>query len=320
MNLERLITDQPRLSIADSHTGGMPTRTILDGFPTLRGTTTAERQYDLATRYGRLRDAVVGEPRGSEPMVAALLTPPDHPDSATGVIFFDRAGVLGMCGHGTIGVAHTLRALGRIGEGSHSLDTPAGQVEVACLPDGQISVANVNSRRLAADVQFDVPDIGPVTADIAYGGNNFLLVTSPSIPLAQPLPTLTAITSKILNAARKQGLDVDHVELHGPPTRTDANARNFVLCPSGTYDRSPCGTGSSAKLACLAADGELAPGERWVQESITGSVFTLRYQWADPAANVIAPVVTGSAELTAAGDLLLSAAGPEPIPIATSRR
>lgn len=309
MSLERLeVGNQGRLSIIDSHTGGMPTRVILDGFPTLRGATVAERQRDLATGYNRLRSAIVGEPRGNEPLVAALLTPPDNADAASGVIFFDRAGVLGMCGHGTIGVVHTLRALERIGKGVHSLDTPAGRVDVECLADGKVSIANVYSRRLAAGVQIDVPEFGRVTADVAYGGNDFLLVSSPSITLDQPLEELTAITRSILAAAREQGLNVDHLELHGPAKHKDANARNFVLCPSGAYDRSPCGTGSSAKLACLAADGELAPGERWVQESITGSLFTLRYQWADQAKKVIAPVVTGSAELTAVGDLLLSAA------------
>ena len=309
MSVERLdCSELARLSVIDSHTGGMPTRVIVDGFPPLRGATLAERRDDLAKRYKRLRDAVVGEPRGNEPMVAALLTAPDSDAAATGVIYFDRAEVLRMCGHGTIGVAHTLRALGRIGEGGHLLDTPAGSVEVCCLADGRIRLANVHSRRLASGVRLQVPDVGPVTADVAYGGNNFLVVSAPAIPLHQPLDALLATTRKIMAAAQAEGLDVDHLELHAPPTRADADARNFVLCPSGAYDRSPCGTGSSAKLACLAADGKLAPGEHWVQESITGSVFTLSYQWVDRAAGLIAPVVIGEAELTATGDLLLPSA------------
>ena len=297
-----------RMSVIDSHTGGMPTRVIVGGFPTLRGETVAERQQDLATRFNRLRGAVVGEPRGNEPMVAALLTTPDSGEAAAGAIFFDRGEVLGMCGHGAIGLVHTLRVLGRIGEGSHLLDTPAGRIEVCCLADGRVRLANVHSRRIAKAVKLQVPEVGVVTADVAYGGNNFLVVTAPQIPLHQPLETLTAIARRILAVARSEGLDVDHLEVHGPPTRPDAHARNFVICPSGAYDRSPCGTGSSAKLACLAADGELEPGEHWVQESITGSVFTVSYQWADRAQQVIAPVVTGAAELTAAGDLLLSPA------------
>ena len=293
------------LSVIDSHTGGMPTRVIVSGFPRLAGTGMAERKRHLVADYGELRAAVVGAPRGAEGMVAALLTPPESADAAAGVIFFDAEAVLGMCGHGAIGLVHTLRALGRIGEGTHRLDTPAGGVEVACLPDGRVRVANVPSRRLREAVRFEVPDFGVVTADIAYGGNKFLLVSAPAIPLDQPVDRLTAIARDILRSAQAEGLDVDHVEFHGPPTRKDAHARNFVLCPSGAYDRSPCGTGTSAKAACLAAQGELAPDENWVQESITGSVFTVSYQWLDRDTGVIAPVVTGAAELTAVGDVLL---------------
>lgn len=293
------------LSVVDSHTGGMPTRVIVGGFPQLAGADMAERKRHLAAGYGALRAAAVSAPRGAEGMVAALLTPPESADAAAGVLFFDAEAVLGMCGHGTIGLMHTLRALGRVGEGTHRLDTPAGGVEVACLPDGRVRVANVPSRRLRTAVRFAVPDLGVVTADIAYGGNKFLLVSAPAIPLDQPVDRLTAIARDILRGAQAEGLDVDHVEFHGPPTREGAHARNFVLCPSGAYDRSPCGTGTSAKVACLAAQGELAPGENWVQESITGSVFTVSYQWLDRAAGVIAPVVTGTAELTAVGEVLL---------------
>ncbi len=305
MTLEHVdLGDFARMSVIDSHTGGMPTRVILDGFPKLRGETVAERRQDLE-RFESLRYAVVGEPRGSEPMVAALLTPPDDGEAAAGVIFFDRVRVLGMCGHAAIGFVHTLRVLGRIGEGDHVLHTAAGGINVRCLADGKVRLANVHSRRLAKAVQFRVPGVGVVTADVAYGGNNFLVVTAPDIPLCQPWEDLTAIARKILAKACREGLDVDHLEMHGSPTRSDANARNFVLCPSGTYDRSPCGTGSSAKVACLAADGELAPGEFWVQESITGSVFAVSYEWVDRAKQVIAPVVIGEAELMGAGDLLL---------------
>ena len=293
------------LGVIDSHTGGMPTRVIADGFPALAGASVAERQRCLATSHAELRAAVAGPPRGAEGMVAALLTAPDNAGATTGVIFFDVAAVLGMCGHGAIGVVHTLRTLGRIGEGTHQLDTPAGSVEVACLPDGRVRVANVPSRRVQAGVRFRVPKLGRVTADVAYGGNKFLLVSAPTIPLAQPVHQLTTVAANILRSAQAEGLDVDHVEFHGPPTRPGAHARNFVLCPSGAYDRSPCGTGTSAKVACLAADGQLAAGEDWVQESITGSVFTVSYQWVDKAAGVIAPVVTGAAELTAIGELLL---------------
>jgi len=294
-----------RVSVIDSHTGGMPTRAVLDGFPKLRGDTVADQRDDLRRRFGRLARAVVAPPRGNDAVVAALLVPPDSATAAAGVIFFDQSGPIGMCGHGTIGLAHTLRSLGRIGEGRHLLDTPAGQVAIECRADGRVAVANVPSRRLASGIALQVDGVGHVTADIAYGGNTFLLVRRPAIDLAQPREALVATTKAMLTAAHRAGHgEVDHVELHGAPTLANASARNFVLCPSGAYDRSPCGTGTSAKVACLAADGELEPGEEWVQESITGSVFTVSYQWIDRNRGLIAPLVVGAAELTAECDLL----------------
>lgn len=305
--------DFSRISVIDSHTGGMPTRVITDGFPALQGQSVAKRRNDLASRFGGLTRAVVAEPRGNEAMVAALLVQPDSPQAAAGVIFFDQAEVIGMCGHGAIGLAHTLRAMGRIGEGSHRLDTPVGSVHVECRPDGKVALSNVPSRRLASDITVEAEGVGEVTADIAYGGNTFLLVKSPEIDLSQPVEDLLSITKAIMAAARSSGYkDVDHIELYGPPTVPEADSRNFVLCPSGTYDRSPCGTGTSAKVACLAEDGELEPEEEWVQESITGSLFTITYQWADEDSRLIAPLVVGEAELTAEGELLMTPPEMEP--------
>ena len=302
-----------RMSAIDSHTGGMPTRVVMDGFPSLRGNTVAERRDDLRQRFEHLARAVVAPPRGNDALVAALLVPPDTAQAAAGVIFFDQAGPLGMCGHGMIGLAHTLRVLGKIGDGHHHLDTPVGRVHVECQTDGCIAIANVPSRRLASGVVLPVEGVGTVTADVAFGGNHFLLLRHPSIDLAQPAEDLLAIAKAALAAAHRAGhTEVDHVEMHGPPTLPEASARNFVLCPSGAYDRSPCGTGTSAKLACLAADDELAPGEPWVQESITGSVFTASYQWLDRASGLIAPRVVGAAELTAECELLFAPADLEP--------
>lgn len=294
-----------RIKVIDSHTGGMPTRVVAGGFPEPQGRTVAARRDDLRRRFGRLTRAVVAPPRGHEALVGALLVSPDSPDAHTGVVFFDQSGVIGMCGHGAIGLAHTLRAQERIGDGRHRLDTPVGPVAIEVLADGRVAVANVPSRRVAADVTLAVDGVGAVTADIAYGGNTFLLVKRPVLDLAQPPEALIAHTRAILAAAHRAGhTDVDHIELLGPPTVAGAHARNFVLCPSGTYDRSPCGTGTSAKVACLAADGELAPGQAWTQESITGSVFTVSYEWIDRPGGWIAPRVVGGATLTAEGDLL----------------
>ena len=294
-----------RISVIDSHTGGEPTRVITGGFPILSGRTVAERRVDLVTRYERLAKMMVDEPRGHEAMVAALLVPPDGPDSLTGVIFFDRSGAIGMCGHGTIGLVETFRHLGRTGPGSHSIDTAVGRVEVSAAPDGGVTVQNVPSRRLSRAVRVDVTGVGEVCGDVAYSGNTFFLVTSPSIDLDEPVDVLLSLTKAILVAVHRAGFgEVDHVELYGPPTRPEAHSRNFVLCPSGTYDRSPCGTGTSAKLACLAADGELDAGEEWVQESITGSVFGARYSWHDIDRQEVIPSISGYAEVVAESDIL----------------
>ena len=194
------LAGQVRLAVIDSHTGGMPTRTIIDGFPELDGATVAERRDDLERRFRTLRRAIVMEPRGNEPMVAALLGPPDSADAAASVIFFDRSEVLGMCGHGAIGVVETLRALGRIGVGRQRLDTPAGTVDAECLEDGRVRLANVPSKRLAAGVELAVPSIGSVTGDVAYGGNVFFIATSPVVDLAQPLDALQAVARAIQQA------------------------------------------------------------------------------------------------------------------------
>ena len=307
------LAGQVRLAVIDSHTGGMPTRTIVDGFPELHGATVAERRDDLERRFQTLCRAVVMEPRGNEPMVAALLGPPDSAGAAASVIFFDRSDVLGMCGHGAIGVVETLRALGRIDVGRRRLDTPAGIVDAECLEDGRVRLANVPSRRLAAGVELAVAGIGSVTGDVAYGGNVFFIATSPVVDLDQRLDTLQAMAKAIQQACSDSAAErpllgeVNHVELIGRPRNSNAQARNYVLCPSGAYDRSPCGTGTSAKIACLAAEGKLAPGQEWVQESITGSLFTATYAWIDVAQGIVAPTITGEAGVVAEGHLLFRA-------------
>ena len=294
-----------RVSVVDSHTGGEPTRVITAGFPDLAGSTVAERRTDLVVRFDRLRKSVVDEPRGHEAMVAALLVPPDLPDALTGVIYFDRSGVIGMCGHGTIGLIETFRYLGRIGPGTYQVDTAVGRVEVVAGSDGTVTVGNVPSRRLHRGVALRVAGLGDVIGDVAYGGNTFFLVTAPKEDLDQPIEVLLAISRAILDAIHRAGFEaVDHIALYGPASRSEAHSRNFVLCPSGTYDRSPCGTGTSAKVACLAADGELAPGEQWIQESITGSLFTSRYLWYDSNCDNILPFISGRAEVVAEGDLI----------------
>lgn len=296
------------ITVIDSHTGGEPTRVITGGFPELMGDTLAEKRADLVNRFMHIASMVVDEPRGNEAMVAALLSKPQDPRCVAGVIFFDRSTALGMCVHGTIGLIETLRFLGTIDTGRFTIETPVGIITADANEDGTISVANVPSRRLSKDVLVDVPGIGNVTGDIAYGGNTFFLVSMPAFDLDRPLRDLTHDALAIQNAVHAAGFtDVDHIELYGPPILPESDSRNFVLCPSGTYDRSPCGTGTSAKISCLAADGKLEEGEAWIQESITGSQFTAEFTWINRKTSEIAPVITGSATVVARGELLISA-------------
>jgi proline racemase len=294
------------IEVIDSHTGGEPTRVVTGGFPPLRGATLRERAADLASRHRRLATAIVDEPRGNDPMVGALLTEAQDARCVTGVIFFDRSLVLGMCGHGMIGLVETLRQLGRIGTGEHLVETPVGVVSASLESDGRVSVDNVVSRRLESGIAVDAASVGRVTGDIVYGGNTFFLVRTPAIDLERPRHELLAVAADVMRSVHAAGYrDVDHVELFGPPTSPSAHSRNFVLCPSGTYDRSPCGTGTSAKVAALAADGELDEGVTWVQQSITGSEFAVRYRWHDRSAGAVVPTVTGSATVTGQARLLI---------------
>jgi 4-hydroxyproline epimerase len=301
-----------RIRVIDSHTGGEPTRVVLDGIPDLGGGSVADRGRVFRDRHDAFRSCVVNEPRGSDILVGALLVPPVNPAAACGVIFFNNVGVLGMCGHGTIGLVVTLAHLGKIGPGEHLIETTVGDVTATLHPDGRVSVRNVPSYRHATGVTVDVPGYGAVSGDVAWGGNWFFLVGDHSqrleVRYAEPL---TAFTWKIRLALEAAGITgdpalnaglIDHIELVGPPHDPANHGRNFVLCPGKAYDRSPCGTGTSAKLACLAADGKLAPGEVWRQESVLGSVFEGTYQ---PAGDRIIPTITGSSFLTAENTLLV---------------
>jgi len=299
--------------VIDSHTAGEPTRVVLEGGPRLAGATLAEQRADFAARHDAFRAAVACEPRGSDTMVGALLVEPRTPGCVAGMIFFNNVGMLGMCGHGTIGVVATLAHLGRMVPGRHRLDTPVGPVETELDADGHVTVFNVPSWRHRAGVTLDVPGVGPVVGDVAWGGNWFFLVDAtqfdpaPTLALAQ-VEALTDLTWRIRGALVAQGVtgadgaEIDHIELFAPTPGADA--RNFVLCPGRAYDRSPCGTGTSAKLACLAADGHLAAGARWVQESVIGSRFEGRWTPVDGQPGRILPAIRGRAWITAETTLL----------------
>jgi len=300
-----------KVSVIDSHTGGEPTRLVISGGPDL-GTDSLEKRRDRFMReHDTFRSAVVNEPRGSDVIVGALLCEPSDPTCAAGVIFFNNVGYLGMCGHGTIGLVVTLARMGRIGPGTHHIETPVGTVSAALDPEGEVTVENVPSYRKAEAVTIEVPDIGPITGDVAWGGNWFFLVGSHGQELSlSNVERLTYFSWSIRNALNAQGFpEVDHVELFGPPAAPDANSRNFVLCPGKAYDRSPCGTGTSAKLACLAADGKLGEGEPWVQEGILGSSFRGRYRRGAAPGEII-PSITGTAFVNSEATLLLDERDP----------
>ncbi len=312
------------IEVIDSHTGGEPTRVIVAGGPDLGSGPLAGRVERFRAEFDHVRTRVMNEPRGSEAWVGALLCEPHDPSCDFGVIFFNNVDYLGMCGHGTMGLVETLLHQGRIGPGAHRIDSCVGPVTAVLHGDRSVSVFNVPSYRHAAGVEVQVPGLGPVTGDIAWGGNWFFLVTSaPPCPLEiGEEPGLKAAAIAIRGALADQGITgkeggyIDHVEFFGAAGDPANHSRNYVLCPGGAYDRSPCGTGTSAKLSCLAADGKLAPGEVWRQESLIGSVFQASYEPADEA-NCILPEIRGHASISAVSTLHFDPRDPFPDGIPT---
>jgi 4-hydroxyproline epimerase len=300
--------------VIDSHTCGEPTRTVMSGGPDLGSGLLHKRALRFAREHDDFRRAVIQEPRGSEVLVGALLQPPCDPICATGVIFFNNVGNLGMCGHGTIGIVATLAHLGKIGPGIHKIETPVGTVSAELHTDGRITIENVPSYRSKAAVSVRVPEYGEITGDVAWGGNWFFLVSGHSTTLVPDnIPELTRFTLAIRQALANasicgdNGSEIDHIELCGHSPTPGVDSRNFVLCPGGEYDRSPCGTGTSARLACLHAEGKLHPGDTWRQESIIGSVFEGSYSLLD---GIVIPRITGRAHVNADAQLLFDPADP----------
>ena len=296
-----------RIQIIDSHTGGEPTRLVIGGFPDLGTGSMAERRALLAQQHDAWRATTVLEPRGNDVIVGALLCEPVDPANAAGVVFFNNTGYLGMCGHGTIGLVASLAYLGRIQPGVHGIETPVGTVSTTLHEDGSVSVRNVPAFRLHHRLAVDVPGYGAVIGGVAWGGNWFFLVTEHTQRVASDnLQALTQFTTAIQQALEAQGIRgsdggvIDHIEVFAEDEQADS--RNFVLCPGGAYDRSPCGTGTSAKLACLAADGKLQPGQVWRQASIIGSVFEASYE---RDGDKIVPTLRGRAHISAEATLLI---------------
>ncbi len=303
-----------RVRVIDSHTEGEPTRLVIENGPQLVGNTLHEQLDDFRSRFDDFRSAVVNEPRGSDAVVGALLCAPSSPEYAAGVIFFNNVSFLGMCGHGTIGLVASLAYLGKIAPGTHKIETPVGVVQATLSSTGQIDIGNVHSYVYRQKVQVEVPGFGIVCGDIAYGGNWFFLVGESHVPVTSnqleellrysKAIKLALVSNEITGADQAE---IDHIEIFGPAERSDSNSKNYVLCPGSAYDRSPCGTGLSAKLACLAAQGKLAEGEVWTQESIIGTVFRGSYV---VEGDGIRPIITASAFVTGDNTLLFDQADP----------
>jgi 4-hydroxyproline epimerase len=304
-----------RIKVIDSHTAGEPTRVVIAGGPDLGNGPIAARLERLRGQFDGFRSAVVNEPRGHDGMVGALVCEPFDPSCEAGVIFFNNVGYLDMCGHGTMGLVVTLAHLGRIRSGqSYRLETVRGPVEARLNSDGSVTVCNVVSYRSAASVPVEAPGIGRVYGDVAWGGNWFYLVQAHGQDLAlERLDELADFAWRIRQALAAGGItgddgrEIDHIELFGRPTVEGADSRNFTLCPGKAYDRSPCGTGTSAKMACLYADGKLSPGQVWRQESITGSLF---HGSITVANGQVLPEITGFAYVNAEADLILDECDP----------
>lgn len=294
--------------VIDSHTGGEPTRVIIDGGPDLGSGPISERARLLETKHDKFCRSVLCEPRGYDAMVGALIVTPVEKNCLTGVIFFNTSQNLGMCGHATVGLLVTLYYLGKISVGNYKIETPVGIISAQLHDPNTVSVINVESYRYKKGVSIQVEQYGEITGDIAWGGNWFFLVNNSPISVQfENIDKLLNFTSSIKSALKQQHItapdssEIDHIELFGESLNEKAHSKNFVLCSSGDYDRSPCGTGCSAKLACLAEERLWPENKKWIQEGIIGSLYSTHYSWST-GGNII-PTITGKAFVTSEATL-----------------
>lgn len=301
----------------DSHTGGEPTRLLYEQLPPLQGSSVAQKAQDFATRFDSFRTQTLNEPRGSDVLVGALLLPPSDPTCALGVIYFNNVGYLGMCGHGTIGLLTSLAYLGRITPGAYRVETPVGIVEATLHPapgspyPNRVSVRNIPAYRWLKNVRVQMQG-REIHGDVAWGGNWFFLCHEHGLEVSPAnREALTEFAWALREAYTRQGLlapdghEIDHVELFAASEQADS--RSFVLCPGKAYDRSPCGTGTSAALSCLAEEGLLREGQVWRQQSVIGSVFEGRVE---RQGQEWIPTITGEAWVMAEGQLLVDERDP----------
>lgn len=321
-----------KIKTIDSHTMGEATRIVYDGFPTLKGETMMEKKKDLMEHYDYLREALMLEPRGHRDMFGALLTEPVHEEAAVGVIFLDSGGCLNMCGHGSIGTASMLVETGMVPVTEPYtdvvLDTPSGiirtRVHVVNHKAVEVSILNVPSFLYKQNVQVEINSWGRVSCDISFGGSFFALVDAKRLGLSLEMANIDRITQlgmelrDKINAAVEichPYLDittVDLVEFYSHTDNPKADMKNCVIFGDAQADRSPCGTGTSAKLAALVAKGELDLGEEFIYESITGSLFkgiAVREIEIGGYRGII-PQITGSAYITGINEWIIDADDP----------
>lgn len=313
MNKNHLLSEK-RIKVIDSHTGGEPTRVVIAGGPDLGQGSMAERREVFREHHDAFRSTVINEPRGNDVIVGALLCEPVDPENTAGVIFFNNVDCLYMCGHGLIGLLVTLAHMGKVETGRHTIETPVGNVEATLHDKNTVSLQNVPSYRYKKDVSVEVPQLGQVKGDVAWGGNWFFLVYEHQLKVhISNVDELTQAAWSIRKALEEsritgpEGALIDHVELFAPPTDQNADSKNFVLCPGKSYDRSPCGTGTSAKISCLAADRKLLPGQILRQASIIDFIFEASYEM---KGEDLIPTIKGSAYITAEIDLISSPSDP----------
>ncbi|MFI5747119.1 proline racemase family protein [Streptomyces sp. NPDC051644] len=318
----------------DSHTEGMPTRVITGGIGTIPGATMAERRTYFRKHRDAVRTLLMYEPRGHASMSGAILQPPTRPDADFGVLFIEVSGYLPMCGHGTIGVATVLVETGMVEVTEPvttvRLDTPAGLVSVDVrVKDGAataVTLTNVPAFSVALDRTVDVPGYGPVRYDLAYGGNFYAMVQLSDLGLpfdrARKGDILAAGLALMdaVNAADRpvhpEDSDINglkHVQFIAPGS--DArHSRHAMAIHPGWFDRSPCGTGTSARMAQLHARGELALDTDFVNESFIGTSFTGRLveKTTVGGLSAVVPTVTGRAWITGTAQFFLNPSDPFP--------
>jgi 4-hydroxyproline epimerase len=307
-----------QLRVLDSHTIGEPTRLVIDEWCAASldlGTGSVRQRRDVfRERYDHLRRAIVADPRGVEAMVGVVLVPPTDPSCDLGAIYFNRVGYLDMCGHATIGLAVSLGHLGRISPGPFRLETPAGVVGVQWHGGTSVSFQCVSPRRIHRGLVVRCADGTTVSGDVATSGLWFFICRDHGLSIdteaiSQLRDKAWAIRRSLAAAGvtGDTGEVIDHIVLMGPPQDPANHARNFVLCPDGAFDRSPCGTATSALVGCLHDDDLLAEGALWRQESILGGVYEASI---NRSGGVLMPTVRGQAWITAESTLHFAADDP----------